>query len=149
MYLDKQTLLSDDQDLSQAAGTYVSTNTIDLGTAGTIPHLGGTPLMDIGRGNEPDLLCQITETFTSGGAATLTVQLIQSANADLSSPTILQTTPALALATLVAGYQFRLRIPPGISARYLGVQYVIGTATTTAGTVTAGIVLDKQTNPTV
>jgi hypothetical protein len=53
----------------------------------------------------------------------------------------------LAKAALIAGYIFAIsgRLPPGITQRYLGLQFVIGTATVTAGTVTAGIVLDEQT----
>jgi translation initiation factor 6 (eIF-6) len=40
-------------------------------------------------------------------------------------------------------------LPGGLNERYLGVQYVIGTATMTAGKVTAGIVANKQTAPNV
>lgn len=149
MIFDKQTLLSEDQDLAQAAGTYVSTNTIDLSAQDTVPpgfQARGTPPYDIGRGGQPpELVIQVTETFTSGGAATLKAEIIMSANADLSSPTVLQSSAVIALATLVAGYQFRLALPPGISARYLGVQYVIATATTTAGKCTAGLVADRNT----
>lgn len=149
MLLDKQTLLSDAQSIAQTAGTYVSTNTIDLGVAGTIPGIGGTPINDIGRQRHLELLVQVVETVASGGSATVSFQLIQSANADLSSPTVLQQTPAIAYAGLTAGYQARLAVPAGITQRYLGVQYVIATATTTAGKVTAGLVEAKQTNPTV
>lgn len=150
MILDRQLLLSENQDLSQNTGTYVSTNTIDLLATGVIPgRLGGLPVSDIGRGNAPELLVQVTETFTSGTSSTVQAQLITSATDNLGSPTVIASTAAIAHATLVAGYQFRLAVPPGIAQRYLGVQYVIGGAATTAGTVTAGIVLDKQTNPTV
>lgn len=147
MLIDKETLLSDSQDLAQVAGTYVSTNSIDLGVAGTPPagfQARGTQPHDIGRSRKAQLLVQVDETFTSGGAATVKAELIMSANADLSSPTILESTQAIALATLVAGYQFRLGVPVGITARYLGVQFVIGTATTTAGKVTAALLLDRQ-----
>jgi hypothetical protein len=150
MLLDRENLLSNNQDLAQAAGNYLSTNTIDLGAAGT-PAIGGSVIHDIGRGNHVEVLVQVTETFTSGGAATVKAQLVMADNAALTSNlTILDQTDDLALATLVAGYQFRLRcVPQGVTKRYLGVRYVIGTATTTAGKCTAGIVLDRQTNPTV
>lgn len=146
MMMDNELLLSDEQDISQVAGTYVSTNTIDLGTAGTIPGLGGTPIADVGRGTPPVLSIIINEAVTSGGAAEVDFQLIQSANADLSSPTVVCATGAIAKATLVSGYRARLAIPKGISARYLGVQYVISTNTTTAGTVTAALVWDAGDN---
>lgn len=149
MLLDKQTLLSDSQDLAQAAGTYLSTNSIDLGAAGTMPNgfqSRGTAPHDIGRSPyPPHILVQVDETFTSGGAATLQVKLITDDAAALGSPTIIHSTEAIALATLVAGYQFRIALPVGIAERYLGVQYVIATATTTAGKVTAALVVDAQT----
>ena len=152
MILDAQAILSDQQTiaLSFSATPVLSTNTIDLGAAPTLPLAGpsGTALTarkDVGRGNPPELLVQITETVTSAGAATVQVQLITSASANLGTPTVIQSTAAIALATLVAGYQFRLAIPPGIAQRYLGVQYIIGVADTTAGKVTAGIVEGKQT----
>lgn len=149
MLLDLQNILSDDQDLAQAAGTYVSTHTIDLGVAGTTPagfQARGSAPHDIGAGAVPELLMQVTQTFTSGGAGTLRFDLIMSANADLSSPTILASTQAIALATLVAGYLARLAIPAGITARYLGAQYVVATATMTAGKCTTGLLLNRQTN---
>lgn len=145
MMMDLQNLLSDDQNLAVAIGTHVSTNTIDLGTPGT-DNMGNVVAYDVGKGEPLDMLIQVTETFTSAGAATVTAQIIESASADLSSPTVLSSSAAIALATLAAGYQFRLNsVPAGVSKRYLGVQYVVGTAATTAGKVTAGIVLDKQT----
>lgn len=149
MILDLQNLVSDSQDLSQAAGNYLSTNSIDL-TGGTFASPGGygTIARDAAKGETIPFFVQIDETFTSGGAATLTVELIESPNADLSGYTVLHTTPALALATLVAGYRIRVNIPAsGIGQRYLGVRYTIGTATTTAGTVTAGIAVDLDTSP--
>lgn len=147
MLLDLQTLLSDSQ--APTTGTTVSTNSIDLGVAGTMPpgfQARGNAPHDLGTGAFPGkLLVQVDTTFTSGGAGTLRVDLITSASANLGSPTILESTPALALATLVAGYQFRLALPVGITQRYLGVQYVIATADMTAGSITAGFLIDKQT----
>lgn len=147
MYLDKQNLVSDQQAVTVTA---VTTNAIDLGVAGTIPGLGGTPLMDAGRGEEPVLLAQVTETFTAAGAATLTVEIITATDAALTAGIVShQSTPALAKTDLVAGYQFRLRIPAGLPAtgRYLGLRFTVATGPMTAGKVTAGIVSDKQTNP--
>lgn len=149
MIIDKQLLLSDGQDLSQTAGTYVSTNTIDLATAGTVPAafqaVGSFPA-DLGRSmRHLELVVQVDETFTSGGAATLQVQVITDNDAALGSPTVIQSSDTIALATLVAGYRFRVAVPPGLAERYLGVQYVIGTATTTAGTCSAFLLMDGQT----
>lgn len=152
MLLDQQNLFSDKQDLKQAAGSYLSTNCIDLGVVGTLPGpwKTSTPPNDVGRGEPLDLLVQVVETFTSGGAATVQVQLVTAATVDGSNvpqnPTVIAETPAVGVANLKAGYQFRLpSVPPGIAQRYLALRYVIGGAATTAGKVTAGLVADKQT----
>ncbi len=145
MLLDKQNMFSEAQSVGTAIATVVSTNSIDLGAAGTTPT-GAAIGYDIGKSGDVRILCQVTSTVTSGGAATIQAQLVMSDNANLSSPTVLQETTVIALATLIAGYQFRLNtIPAGITKRYLGMQYVVGTAAPTAGTITSGIVLTKQT----
>lgn len=141
--LDKQTLLSDQQSLIAAVGTVVSTNAIDLGVTGAVgtDDVGNKIFSDPGRSSKIELLCQIVDTvLASGGAATITFQLISSANANLSSPTVINQTTAISKASLVAGYKARLAIPPGISERYLGAQYVIATNDITAGKVTCGVV---------
>lgn len=150
MIMDKQLLFSDQQNLAQAAGNYLSTNTVDLGTVGSIV-LGGSPIRDIGRGRSLQAVVQVTETFTSGGAGTLQAQLVMADDAALTSNlTVLEETAAIALATLVAGYQFRFGTwPVGTSKEFIGIRYVIGTAAMTAGKVTAGLVFDRQSNPTV
>jgi hypothetical protein len=166
MMLDIQNLVSDQQTIAAVASTLTSTNAIDLMGAAAAPTLpqAATPaggaatgnglkvMMDAGRGKEPELLVQVTEAVTSLGSATVQFQLVAADDAALSTnANVLQETLAIAKADLVAGYQARLCIPPGIvnsagnPARYLGCKYVIGTATTTAGKVTAGIVYDKQT----
>lgn len=151
MMLDKQNLISDAQDLSQVIGTYIGTDKIDLGVAGTMPpgfQARGNAPHYLGQGKEQEILVQIDETFTSGGAATLQVQLISDDDAAMGTPTVIQETPVLALAALTAGKQFSIAIPPGITERYLCLQYVIAGATTTAGTVTAGLLMDRQTTRT-
>lgn len=132
MILDAQTLLSDAQAVTADAA---STNTIDLGNV--------TPKNDIGNG-EP-----LVAVFTVDVAADATTgdetyefQVIQSANADLSSPDILVKTDTsyITRATLIAGYQLVLPIPPGlVTKRYLGAYYNVGGTTPTI-TVTASVV---------
>jgi len=67
-------------------------------------------------------------------------QCVEADNAALTSNlTVLAETPAIAIATLVAGYKVKLpAFPPG-AKRYKGIQYVIAVATTTAGKVTASL----------
>jgi hypothetical protein len=147
---DKQNMLSDAQAIT--TGAAYSTNSIDLGAAQSHSYYGSIPsaLNDFGRGTEKKLEIQVVETFTSAGAGTLTVSLVTGTGVDANGQInagekILESTPAIALATLVAGYKFRIRsVPHGIDQRYLALKYTVATADFTAGKVTAGIVHDKQ-----
>lgn len=140
MIMDAQARPSNNQSVAAAAGTIVSTDSIDLLSAADNPGRSGMPLRAI---------AVLTAAVTSGGAATIQAQLIESANSNLSSPNVLATGPQLALAAAVAGAKL-LDVPlPDTSQRYLGFQYIIGTATTTGGTATAGIVGGTDRNATV
>lgn len=145
MILDGQNLASDGQNLAQAIGTYVSTNSIDLGAPGVTPR-GNTPPQDVGRSRGAEFFAQVVADFTSGGAGTLQINLIESPNADLSAPTILQSTVPYALADLKKGFYARLSTPLGFRQRYCGFQYVIAAAAMTGGNVTAGVAMDLQSN---
>lgn len=133
MIIDKENLFSDDQDLAQVAGAYDSTNIIKLPKNSAY----GTPLR---------LLIQVTETFTSAGAATLAIDLETDDNAAFSSAVDLVNIAAIAKATLVAGYKIAIDFVPRGDEGFLRLEYTIGTATTTAGKITAGIIADDQSN---
>lgn len=133
MILDRQNTLSINQAITATA---FSTDTVDL-----------TVARDIGAGNDIEIICRVTTTFTTGTAATLSVEFVTSANANLSSPVVVLATPALAAATLVAGFEaLRIRVPVtqvlGLN-RYIGLRYTVAN-TFTAGTVTSGFNLDRQ-----
>jgi hypothetical protein len=111
--------------------------------------IGGPLLHDWGRIIRPDLelVIELLATFTSGGAATLQVQFIQADDGALTTNVeVLEETRAYALAALVIGSQIPLRTPVGIKRRFIGLQYVIGTAAFTAGSVFAGYVAGRQSN---
>lgn len=153
MLLDLQNLCSDKQSIvGTAASAIVSTNTVDFGVTGTVPGgLVGALIDDPGRAFWMEAWCQITTTvLATGGAANVTFDIIQSANADLSSPDVLQTTGAIAKATLIAGYRPQLR-GAFFSKRYGGFRYTPDTHDTTAGNVSAtfGIRGGAQSNPQV
>jgi hypothetical protein len=159
MLLDKQLTFSDQQSLAVAAGAVLSTNTVDLRPTGTNPAGNNTvvpgatagvtltPINDVARGQQLEPLVQITEAFASGGAATLTVEIITADDAALTTNvTSRATTGALALATLILGRQLNLAIPPGVTQRYMGMRYTIAAAAMTSGRITAGLVVNRQTN---
>jgi hypothetical protein len=130
-YLDNNAVLSDAQAVTSTAA---STKSYDAATA----------LRNIGSGNEIDLVITTTTTCTAAGAATVTFALQDSA--DNSSFTDVVVTPAIAKATLVAGYEaLRITLPRTLQ-RYIQVNYTVATGPLTAGAFTAYLTEDRQDN---
>ena len=140
MIIDSRNEFSDAQAVTTQA-TNNSTNQIDLGTGDT----------DIGHGEPVYLVVTCDETATSGGAATVTIQLASDASASIATngtQTIHWASKAFALADLTAGKVLaQVVLPDGAAAkyeRYLGVQYVVGTAALTAGKFSAFLTTDSR-----
>jgi len=136
MYLDKQTLFSDDQAITATA---TSTNVIDLGAIG------------IAKGDvkEIDVWVQVTKAFGSGDTdGTLVVSLRTDSDAVIGTGgVVLHQTAAIVEADLVAGYQFSLGTIPVNAEEFLDLNFTVaGSGDFTAGNITAGLVLDRQTN---
>lgn len=140
--------------LAIAAGTQASTNVIDLGIASGIPSsANGGGARDIGIGDDPamKLLVLVTTTFTSAGAATLSVTLQGAVDNASGAPAAFSSwwaSPAYALAALNAGSQLMNmdmpRPPDGIAIpRFLRLLYTVGAATVTAGNISSYLVLDR------
>lgn len=154
MILDALLQFDASANLAQVAGTYNSTNVLDLHMAGIPVLANGQGARDIGIGDDPalKLLVLVTTTFTSGGSATLAVNLQGATDNGSGVPAAFSTwwtSPTYALATLVAGARLMdmdmPRPPAGIAIpRFLRLTYVIGTATTTAGAVESLLVLDRH-----
>ena len=123
------------QSLAVAAGTTVSTDSIDLLTANR----------NIGRTGTPPRAQAIVATTLVGGTS-VQVQLITSAAIALTSPTVIATGAVFTTATAVAGAEL-LDVPiPGTAQRYLGFQYItIGVHS--AGAVTAHILAETDNMP--
>ena len=104
-----------------------------------------TALRSVGSGEPIELVVQVATTVAaSGGASNVTFSLDDSA--DNSSFAVVAQTPAIAKATLVAGYEaLRLRLPAGLR-RYIQVTYTVDTNNLTAGAFNAYLVLDRQDN---
>ncbi|MCU0701850.1 MAG: hypothetical protein MUC96_35550 [Myxococcaceae bacterium] len=142
MILDNQLLFSENQSIAAAAGNVVSTNSFDNRAAQVAPGGFGTIRRDLFRGGMLRILIQLINAVTSGGAATVTFQLVQADNEALTTNVeVLASTRAFTLAELTAGRRIGLELPSsGLTRRWFGLRYVIATATTTGGTVTAAIV---------
>lgn len=134
MILDKENLFSEDQAITVTA---VSTNVIDLGADNARSQLNNEKNVDV--------LVQVTEAFASGTSVKATLQADDD-EAFGSAVTVVETA-AIAAASLVAGYQFKIGALPRLGAadkRYLRMNYtVVGTFTT--GKIVAGLVFDRQT----
>lgn len=132
MILDAQLLLSDSTALTVTAN---SANVVDL-----------ISTADISRSYVGfRARAQVDVTFTAAGAATLQTQLVTSAAAALTSPTILFDTGAVAKATLVAGYIVMDVVIPQTTQRFLGIIYTVATGPMTAGNITAALVSSTET----
>lgn len=137
MILDNQTLLSNAQAITADAG---STNQIDLSPR------GAGIVNELGNGKQVPIVIQVVEAFNT--LTSLTVSLQVDEDSAFGSPKTVATTPAIPLASLVAGYQFNLDyIPRGANERYLRLFYDVTGTNPTLGKITAGVVLGgHQTN---
>lgn len=131
---------------SPTTGTQNSTNTINLGL--TNPQAGGTA-RDIGIGDKPalKLLVVVIVAFASGTSLQLALQ----GSVDNVTFSNFWLSPAYAEAALNAGsrlYDMDMPRPPdGIAIpQYLRMSYIT-VGTHTAGSLYAGIVLDRDDQP--
>jgi hypothetical protein len=116
MHLDKNLMISDSQALT---GTSYSQNSIDLGNV--------TPKNEIGAGEPMALVVnvEVAADHTTGDE-TYQIDVIQSANENLSSGTPLAGA-VISYSLLTAGAVIVIPIPPGsVTARYLGAIFTLG-----------------------
>lgn len=125
--------------------TRLSTNKIDLG-----PFTGGdgtNTFRGIADGKEPVwLYFQVPTALDSSGEAgvlTITVESDDAATID-DDPTTHYSSGALAEATLVAGYELKVRLPPGEYKRYLALRYTVSGENFTSGAVSASLARDVE-----
>ena len=126
MITDSLLRVSEDQAITSTA---FSTNTIDLGTA-----------RDIGEGTALYMNFAVTTALANG--TSVTFEVVTSANANLSSPTVVGSSDAVLTAALTVGKNVVVRINPEIAGkgkRYLGARYTVA-GTFNAGKVTADVV---------
>ncbi len=120
------------QAITGAAGTTVSTDSIDLQTANR----------NVGRSFPMRMYCNVVVALAGG--TSIQVQVIESANANLSSPTVLASGAVVPLASAIAGAEL-LDVPiPGTTKRYLGLQFVTLGTFSGAGAVQGGLVAETD-----
>lgn len=125
MIFDKETMFSDDQAVTVSAA---STNVLKA------QSVAGK---DSGPGECVDLLAQVTTTFAGGTSIAASVQTDD--DEAFGSATTLVTTPAVAAASLVAGYKFALQLPKAGLKKFVRVYYTV-VGTMTAGKITAALI---------
>jgi hypothetical protein len=138
MILDKQLMLQDPTS-TLITSSAASTNIYDAGAPRDIG-------VNDGPGATPMVVVTITTSFTAGGAATLQMQIQASVDSAFTTPIILGQTDAIPKASLIAGAQIKLPVPPmppqaatGL-ARYYRLYWVVATGPMTAGVLEADLV---------
>lgn len=132
-------LFSENQAITATAA---STNSVDFGANGTSPGNLGPYVGDLGN-SDIQILAQVTQTFATLTSLTVSVQMDD--NSAFSSPTTITASQAVPVASLVAGYKFRVpfKIPEGATERHIRLNYTVAGSNATAGTIYAGIVASR------
>lgn len=135
MILDLNLLFSENQAITATA---VSTNVIQLPANGIVPLSSAALARNLGAGNDIPLLITVTETFAT--LTSLTITFETSAAAALTSSTVLYSTGAIPVASLVKGYRTPIRwLPDATLLEYIGLRYTVGGSNATAGRITAAL----------
>jgi hypothetical protein len=124
MMTDKLTMFSDDQAITVTAA---STSYVDQLAAGNAIEPG--IWLDV----------RVKTAFTAGGSATMTIALQTDDNTSFSSAKTLWEEETVAVASLVAGKKWRVKVPVG-AERYLRMYYTVATGPMTAGAIDAALV---------
>jgi hypothetical protein len=124
-------IFSDAQSLT--GGSADATNVIDTQATPTLKDLGINPMV---------VRVIVTTAFTAGGGFTsLDIGLKSDSTTNLDTSETVHASRNILLASLTAGAEFYLTIPPGQRVeRYLGIEYVCNGAAPGAGAVTAILV---------
>lgn len=127
MILDERNEFCDATSAVLAIGNAIIGDVIDLGSASR----------DVGNGEPLYLVIQVDTTFV-GATSTTKFELASDSTADLAtSKTVHLATPAIPVATLVAGYTLAYVLPNDTYERYLGLWETVATANVTAGKINA------------
>jgi hypothetical protein len=143
-----------------AVGTTALANVIDSSPLGGQNTPNTNAGRDFGMGYPAWLYLLFIAAPTSGGGATIDVQLVSSAAQALTSPNVMLDLTGGAQAynggKFAAGTQYRIAMPragiynatlnPSGWLRYIGVNFIVATAALTGGTVNCFLTRDNQDN---
>jgi len=135
MYIDNLLTIVTSQDLgvSQAPGTVLGENSVDLGAA-----------KDLSKGKPMSVVITVEESFVGNTSVKFDVITDSVATLD-STPTVHVSSAVIAVGDLTAGREpivLPIANPLSVSEQYLGIQFVIAGGTGTAGIVSAHIAFD-------
>lgn len=136
MILNKNLILAENQAITATA---ISENVILWNETGKANLESGQIIRNLGAGTPIPMLMQVTETFLTLTSLTITIETSDSA--DLSSSTVLGSSGAIPLASLVAGFRpsFTRHVPDATMLDYLGLRFTVGGSDATAGKITAAV----------
>lgn len=144
------------QSIAFGTGTTALGNVIDSGPLGGQNTPNTNVGRDFGSGYPAWLFLLFIAAPTSGGSATIDLQLVSSAAPALTSPNVMLDLTGGALAynggKFAAGLNYRVAMPrAGVGGttgwlRYIGVNFIVATAALTGGTVNAFLSRDVQDN---
>ena len=136
MFIDYENEFSREQRVCNAGATEVSENVYNCGVAAP----------NIGMGEPITILFTVDEAFTGTGTTlTVTIQdcaTVGGSYADLEGA----SSGAIPKATLVAGYQFVMIVPPIAHNQFLGILYTGDNTFETTGKMSAAVVPNFQSN---
>ena len=142
MILNKNLILSEAQAITATA---ISQNVIQWPTNGIMYGDAAATPRNLGPGNPMPILLQVVEAFNT--LTSLTITLETSAAADLSSSTVLASSGAIPLATLIIGHRpsFLRYFPDATLLAFIGLRYTVTGTNPTLGKITAAVATEVQT----
>jgi hypothetical protein len=120
--VDAQLVLADGQAIATSTSETITTNVIDLTSAS----------FDPGEGRPAYLHIMVEEAVTHASALTVTFKFYSHSAVGVTSGTAHITTPAIAKADLVAGYELVYPLPLDMD-RYIGCSHTCSATTATGG----------------
>lgn len=136
MILNANLILSEGQAVTTTA---ISENVIQWNETGIATGEAAQIVRNIGSGTPVPMLMQVVENFAT--LTSLTITLETSNSADLSASTVLASSGAIPLASLVAGFRpaFTRHVPDATMLDYFGLRYTVTGTAATAGKISAAV----------